>query len=94
VLNPWGVHFGSGKIYGILERPVFSSRIDYTICAGQRRPQEKDEHVLLFIKMRAGHELNPAFEEAIRAAIKLSPSRRHVPSYIFEVEGISVSACD
>ena len=92
MLNPSGVRFGSGEIYGVLERPVFSSRIDDTICVGQRRPQDKDERVLLFIKMRAGKKLDPQFEEAIRGAIKAALSRRHVPAHIFEVKEIPVSA--
>ncbi len=91
VLNPSGVRFGSGEIYGVLERPEFSTRIDDTICVGQRRPQDKDERVLLFIKMRAGQKLDPQFEEAIRAAIRSALSRRHVPAYIFEVKEIPVS---
>ncbi|KAH9055528.1 acetoacetate-CoA ligase [Lactarius vividus] len=86
VLNPSGVRFGSGEIYSVLERPVFSARIDDTICVGQRRPQDKDERVLLFVKMRAGHKLDPALEESISAAIRSALSRRHVPAYIFEVE--------
>jgi acetoacetyl-CoA synthetase len=88
VLNPSGVRFGSGEIYGVLERPVFAARIDDTICVGQRRPQDKDERVLLFIKMRAGHKLDAPFEEAIRAAIKAALSSRHVPAHIFEVKEI------
>jgi acetoacetyl-CoA synthetase len=91
VLNPSGVRFGSGEIYGVLERPVFAARIDDTICVGQRRPQDKDERVLLFIKMRAGHKLDAPFEEAIRAAIKAALSSRHVPAHIFEVKEIPVS---
>src|SRR6266404_8782700 len=79
VLNPSGVRFGSGEICGVLERPEFSTRIDDAICVGQRRPQDKDERVLLFIKMRAGQKLDPQFEEAIRAAIRSALSRRHVP---------------
>jgi acetoacetyl-CoA synthetase len=93
VLNPSGVRFGSGEIYGVLERSVFSARIDDVICVGQRRPQDKDERVLLFVKMRAGHKLDQSFEEAIRSAIRTSLSKRHLPSYIFEVEEIPVSAC-
>ena len=91
VLNPSGVRFGSGEIYGVLERPVFSARIDDAICVGQRRPQDKDERVLLFIKMRAGHKLDPPFEEAIRTAIRAALSSRHVPAYIFEVDELPVS---
>jgi len=92
VLNPSGVHFGSGEIYGVLERPVFSARIDDAMCVGQRRPQDKDKRVLLFIKIRAGNKLDPAFEESIRAAIRSALSSRHVPAYIFEVKELPVSA--
>ncbi|KAI0297209.1 acetoacetate-CoA ligase [Multifurca ochricompacta] len=79
VLNPSGVRFGSGEIYGVLERSEFSARIDDAICVGQRRPQDKDERVLLFIKMRP---------RAICSAIKDALSARHVPAYVFEVKDI------
>ncbi|KAH9987007.1 acetoacetate-CoA ligase [Russula compacta] len=88
VLNPSGVRFGSGEIYSVLERPEFAARIDDAICVGQRRPQDKDERVLLFIKMRVGHKLDQPFEQAIRAAIRQALSARHVPTHIFEVEQI------
>ncbi|KAI0266999.1 acetoacetate-CoA ligase [Gloeopeniophorella convolvens] len=88
VLNPSGIRFGSGEIYGVLERSEFASRIDDAICVGQRRPQDKDERVFLFMKMRAGHKLGRAFERAIRTAIKDALSARHVPAYIFEVPEI------
>jgi len=88
VLNPSGVRFGSGEIYSVLERTEFAAHIDDTICVGQRRTQDVDERVLLFIKMRAGHKLDRALEQAIRAAIKAALSARHVPAYILEVEEI------
>jgi acetoacetyl-CoA synthetase len=92
VLNPSGVRFGSGEIYAVLERSEFAARIDDAICVGQRRPQDKDERVLLFIKMRAGHKLDQPFEQVIRAAIKEALSARHVPAHIFEVKDIPVSS--
>jgi len=91
VLNPAGVRFGSGEIYSVLERTEFAARIDETICVGQRRPQDEDERVLLFVKMRTGHKLDRALEQAIRATIKAALSARHVPAYILEVEEIPVS---
>jgi acetoacetyl-CoA synthetase len=93
VLNPSGVRFGSGEIYSVLERSEFAARIDDAICVGQRRPQDKDERVLLFIKMRPGQTLDQPFEQAIRATIKGALSARHVPAYILEVKEIPVS-CD
>jgi acetoacetyl-CoA synthetase len=88
-LNPSGVRFGSGEIYAVLER--FANVIDDSICVGQRRLQDKDERVLLFLKMRPGERLTNELETDIRAAIRTSLSARHVPAYVFEVEDIPVS---
>jgi acetoacetyl-CoA synthetase len=92
MLRPPGAVLGPDQIYTVLEHPMFSARIDDTICVGQRRPQDENDRVLLFIKMRAGHKLDLPFEEAICAAIKSSLSEQHVPAYIFQVEEIPVSA--
>ncbi|KAJ8076182.1 hypothetical protein PM082_000599 [Marasmius tenuissimus] len=86
VLNPSGVRFGSGEIYTALE--VFSEYIDDSICIGQRRPDDKDERVLLFLKMRQGHPFNTTLERQIRDKIRTLLSARHVPSYIFEIADI------
>ncbi|KZT10799.1 acetoacetate-CoA ligase [Laetiporus sulphureus 93-53] len=86
VLNPSGVRFGSAEIYTVLED--FADVIDDSLCVGQRRPQDKDERVLLFVKMRAGHVLTESLKNKLRAAIRKSLSHRHVPAYIFEIEDI------
>ncbi|THH03812.1 hypothetical protein EW146_g10337, partial [Bondarzewia mesenterica] len=86
VLNPSGVRFGSGEIYTVLEQ--FSFAIDDALCVGQRRPQDKDERVLLFLKMRSGHRLVAGLDAKIREAIRKGLSARHVPKYIFEIEDI------
>ena len=88
MLNPSGVRFGSSEIYSALER--FSSQIDDTLCIGQRRPHDTDERVLLFVKMRPGHQLTHSLEGDIRGAIRTALSKRHEPSYIFEVKEIPV----
>jgi hypothetical protein len=72
----------------VLER--FAHQIDDTLCVGQRRPQDTDERVLLFIKMRPGQKFTRAFEEEVRTAIRTGLSRRHEPSYVFEVTEIPV----
>lgn len=69
----------------------FSGPVDDSLCIGQRRPQDVDERVLLFIKMRAGHKFTSALVDNIKAAIRKSLSARHVPSHIFEVSDIPVS---
>lgn len=89
VLNPSGVRFGSGEIYTALEQ--FSNVLDDTLCIGQRRPQDNNERVLLFLKMREGHRLTPQLEREIRDAIRTALSARHVPAHIFEIEEIPVS---
>ncbi|KAF8520415.1 acetoacetate-CoA ligase [Hysterangium stoloniferum] len=86
VLNPSGVRFGSSEVYAALER--FSSKIDDVLCIGQRRPQDVDERVLLFVKMRSGHRFTHEFEEEMRQAIRTSLSKRHEPKYVFEVTEI------
>lgn len=89
VLNPSGVRFGSAEIYSVLEE--FAKAIDDSICVGQRRPQDKDERVLLFLKLREGHKLTPTLLNKIRTAIRTRLSARHVPAFIFEVSEIPVS---
>ena len=91
MLNPSGVRFGSGEIYTVLEK--FADKLDDSLCIGQRRPKDKDERVLLFLKMRPGFKFTSQLESDIRASIRSSLSSRHVPSYIFEVADIPVSLC-
>jgi acetoacetyl-CoA synthetase len=86
----WGeVQFGSGEAYAVMEQ--FKREIDDNLCVGQRRQRDKDETVLLFLKMRPGHLLTPDLEKRIRGAIRTALSPRHVPKYIFETEDIPVS---
>ncbi|KAL0956816.1 hypothetical protein HGRIS_002928 [Hohenbuehelia grisea] len=89
VLNPSGVRFGSGEIYTVLEK--FQAHFEESICVGQRRPQDKDERVLLFLKMRPGYLLTRDLDTQIRNAIRSGLSARHVPAYIFAVEDIPVT---
>ena len=89
VLNPSGVRFGSGEVYAVMEQ--FKREIDDNLCVGQRRQRDKDEMVLLFLKMRPGHSFTPDLEKRIRGAIRTALSARHVPKYIFEIEEIPVS---
>lgn len=88
VLNPSGVRFGSAEIYTVLEE--FKDELDDTLCVGQRRPEDKDERVLLFLRMRPGVKLDDDLIRRIKEAIRKALSARHVPSYIFEVADIPV----
>jgi acetoacetyl-CoA synthetase len=83
------VRFGSGEIYTVLEQ--FTKHLDDSLCVGQRRAHDKDERVLLFLKMRPGHKLTTELLAQIRASIRKNLSARHVPAYIFEIAEIPVS---
>ncbi len=90
VLNPSGVRFGSAEVYSVLERH-FADRIQDSLCVGQRRPQDSDESVMLFLLMKPGFKFDRALVNEIRKAISEDLSKRHVPRYIFETPEIPVS---
>jgi acetoacetyl-CoA synthetase len=85
VLNPSGVRFGSAEIYAVTES---FPNIDDSICVGQRRRQDLDENVLLFVKMKTGHAFSASLKNSLKEAIRQKYSSRHVPKHIFEVEDI------
>ncbi|OQV08827.1 hypothetical protein CLAIMM_13044 [Cladophialophora immunda] len=57
VLNPSGVRFGSAEIYNVVSE---FTEFEDTICVGQRRPQDSDERVVLFIKTKDNRTLSPS----------------------------------
>ncbi|KAI1820602.1 acetoacetate-CoA ligase [Xylaria intraflava] len=87
VLNPSGVRFGSAEIYSVIERN-FSDQVSDSICVGQRRPQDNDESVMLFLLMRPGHKFNQKLVRDIKAAIGKEMTKRHIPKYVFETPEI------
>ncbi|KAI3323228.1 acetoacetate-CoA ligase [Xylariaceae sp. AK1471] len=87
VLNPSGVRFGSAEIYSVIERN-FSDQIADSICVGQRRPEDNDESVMLFLLMRPGHRFNQKLVREVKEAIKKEMTKRHVPKYVFETPEI------
>ena len=78
------MRFGTAEIYGIIDK--FPQIQDY-IAVGQRRPNDPDEQVLLFLKMKKG-VLNQDLRESIQEAIRQQLSPRHVPAHILEVKDI------
>lgn len=86
VLNPSGVRFGAAEIYTVLEE--FSGDIGDWVCVGQRRPQDTDERVLLFVKMRTPNTLSDALVARIKNKVRAGLSARHVPEFVFEVADI------
>jgi len=101
VLNPSGVRFGSSEIYNVLAAPQFDGLIADAMVVGQQRltPPYSDpaEHVVLFVKCtpRASTgtlHLDPRLESAIRRQVEKDLSRRHVPTFMFEVEEVPYNA--
>lgn len=89
VLNPSGVRFGSAEIYSIIEDkfPVVAD----SICVGQRRPQDSDESVMLFLLMKPSEKFTAQLVNDVKGAIRKGLSARHVPKYVFETPDIPVS---
>ncbi|KEZ44912.1 Acetoacetyl-CoA synthetase [Scedosporium apiospermum] len=87
VLNPSGVRFGSAEIYNVLNAH-FADRIADSICVGQRRPQDSNERVLLFVLMKEGHKFTKSLVRDIKQAIRTDLSPRHVPAFVFETPEI------
>ena len=93
VLNPSGIRYGSGEIYAIVESPAFTSGegIADTLCVGRRRPQDTDETVFLFVKMKDKHHYTRGLEMRLRNAIREGLSPRHVPRFIVHVDELPVT---
>ncbi|CAK3935422.1 probable acyl- synthetase [Lecanosticta acicola] len=87
VLNPSGVRFGSAEIYNVIDLH-FGDEVQDSICVGQRRPQDMDESVMLFLLMKPGKKFTPELARKVREAIGRDCGRRCVPKYIFETPEI------
>ena len=86
VLNPSGVRFGSAEIYNVIEQ--YFPQVQDSICVGQRRPNDHDETVLLFLLMAPGNRFNPQLIKDIQGRIAQELSKRHVPKHVFETPEI------
>ncbi|KAF2161171.1 hypothetical protein M409DRAFT_37581 [Zasmidium cellare ATCC 36951] len=87
VLNPSGVRFGSSDIYNVIEAS-FADIVADSICVGQRRPQDDDERVMLFLMMQPGKKFTSSLVKQICETIRKQLSSRHVPSFVFETPEI------
>ncbi|KAM0335683.1 hypothetical protein ACHAQA_000732 [Verticillium albo-atrum] len=87
VLNPSGVRFGSAEIYAVVERG-FADRVADSLCVGQRRANDTDESVMLFLMMRPGCAFDSRLVADVRAAIGRELTKRHVPRWVFETPEI------
>lgn len=88
-LKPAGVRFGSAEIYNVVE--TFTGLIADSLAVGQRRQQDNDERVVLFVKMCPGKEFNAELVGKIKSLIRQQLSPRHVPAFILPISEIPVS---
>jgi acetoacetyl-CoA synthetase len=68
----------------------FAETVADSICVGQRRPQDDDESVMLFLLMKPGKRFTAALASEVKAVIRRELSPRHVPRYVFETPEIPV----
>ncbi|KAK4541105.1 hypothetical protein LTR36_008330 [Oleoguttula mirabilis] len=87
VLNPSGVRFGSAEIYNVLDNN-FGEEIQDSLCVGQRRPQDMDESVMLFLLMKPNKIFSQDLVRRVKDAIARDAGRRCVPKYVFETPEI------
>ena len=83
VLNPGGVRIGTAEIYRQVEQ---QDEVLESIVVGQ--DWQNDVRVVLFVKLRAGLELDEALRDRIRRRIRASTTPRHVPALILQVPEI------
>jgi acetoacetyl-CoA synthetase len=82
-LNPGGVRIGTAEIYRQVEQ---LSEVIESIVVGQE--WEGDVRIVLFVRLRAGTELDDALRERIRRQIREHTSPHHVPRKLLAVADI------
>ncbi|KAI4194214.1 MAG: hypothetical protein LQ350_007898 [Teloschistes chrysophthalmus] len=89
VLKPAGVRFGSSEIYNVLLKHF--PEVEDALCIGRRRLADKDEIVVLFLKMLNQGNLSEELVQTIKSTIRRELSARHVPGIIDECPEIPVT---
>lgn len=83
VLNPGGVRIGTAEIYRQVEQ---IEEVVESLVIGQK--WERDERIVLFVRLKEGAALTPELEDRIRKRIREHASPRHVPARILQVTEI------
>ncbi len=83
VLNPGGVRIGTAEIYRQVEQ--LDEVLESLVIAQQ---WDRDERIVLFVRLEDGLTLTPAIEDRIRRRIRENASPRHVPARIVQVTEI------
>ncbi|PZO87565.1 MAG: acetoacetate--CoA ligase [Micavibrio aeruginosavorus] len=82
-LNPGGVRIGTAEIYRQVEQV---QEVLESIAVGQ--DWEGDVRIILFVRMKEGHQLDDVIREKIKKQIRSGASPRHVPAKIIQVVDI------
>jgi acetoacetyl-CoA synthetase len=82
-LNPGGVRIGTAELYRHVEQ---LDEIEDSLVIGQS--WKDDVRVVLFVKLKAGCELDDDLKQKIKKTIKQNASPRHVPAKIVSVPDI------
>jgi acetoacetyl-CoA synthetase len=82
-LNPGGVRIGTAELYRHVEQ---LDEIEDSLVIGQS--WKDDIRVVLFVKLKAGCELNDELKQKIKQTIRQNASPRHVPAKILRVPDI------
>ncbi|KAL9002459.1 MAG: hypothetical protein Q9188_004609 [Gyalolechia gomerana] len=89
VLKPAGVRFGSSEIYNVILKHF--PEVEDALCIGRRREADKDEIVVLFVKMGKKRVFGEQLAHDIKGVIRKALSARHVPSVVEECPEIPVT---
>ncbi|KAL8860042.1 MAG: hypothetical protein Q9178_003591 [Gyalolechia marmorata] len=89
VLKPAGVRFGSSEIYNVILKDF--PEIEDALCIGRRRQQDKDEVVVLFVKMAPKSTFSDHLVQRIKSTVRKELSARHVPGVVDECPEIPVT---
>ncbi len=83
VLNPGGVRIGTAEIYRQVEQ---MDEVVESLVIGQQ--WDRDERIVLFVRLRDECPLTPELESRIRSRIRANATPRHVPARIVRVSEI------
>lgn len=89
VLKPAGVRFGSSEVYNVLLKHF--PDVEDALCIGRRRDTDRDEIVVLFVKMAPETRFSAELAESIQRLIRSELSARHVPAIVDECPEIPVT---
>ncbi|MGV9205946.1 MAG: acetoacetate--CoA ligase [Promethearchaeia archaeon] len=89
VLKPSGVRIGTSEIYNIIEN---FPEIEDSLAVGHKL--DEDMGIILFVKLKQGHNLNERLKEKISNTLRARASPRHVPEMIVEAADLPYTHSD